>query len=1061
MERHVNPWLDRLAHTEGAVLVTGPASAGKTTLTLDLAESAITPRHSSRCAIIAPNAPTVRALRSALLERAGGILVAPPVMTFTDLTSRVLSSQSDPPEFMDDLRRHLLLQELIARLDREGQLTALKAVADTPGLPACIDRSIAELKRSAVHPQDLAEAVGRDRGKSADLLRIYRAYQQQLNARHLVDQEGISWLARDILRQAAPGEDVGLDDISAMAVDGFTDFTPTQLEILALLANRLNPLLITLIAPTSDDRHRLWQWADRTRQRLIDTLGDSLDVIPLPPRDAPADPWSRQLFALQPLPTEPPGQLHVITAAGMDNEVTEVARRIKSLLLHSEGSPPRIALLARSLERYQPVIERVFRCFDLPIPSAPIPLGDVPVVRFLLDVAALPEGNYEFHHVLRVLRNSYFHPAALGPFTDDDRTAAERIIREGNVLDGRETYRRAAEYLGGTAREVPDEESSASANAPLQSGLNLLESLFDLADRSRHRPADLNEALNLPTVICQATETTLVARDLRALELFARAMQVIDPPERIDSLRNALQEVSLPAPRSEAVVDVLDVLDARAMRWDHVFLVGLSEGQFPQPYRDAPLIGEAERIAWRNHNVHLDSRNDLTAREMLLFYCAVTRCDQSLTLSTLLADSTGRAAAPGSFLLTMAEPFGGLEKLSPAVAPEGLASLPAERLAGQAETVQYALDRLFSETAPPSAALATISRHAPHLLRRAASGIWATHRRWQVGACNEYDGRLNDPALIDQLGRMIPQQVFSASQLSTFGQCPWQYLARYILHLEPLIEPQRRLQPVAEGLFCHNVLQQTLTSLGDRLGRPLAWSNLDRTQLQTSFQNAFDEQAAGVQPLYPLLWTMQRDSLHEQLWNYLQTQLEQDMLRAESLFFELGFGCDPTAPHVDPSSRADPVRLDTPGGTIRLRGRIDRIDRMRSDLADGLLIIDYKTGCLPRPDDATEGTNLQMPLYIEALEQLLAERPLGGVFHRLDGRTSWFAEIDTVRGKLRPVENHPDRQQQAMQRVGQFLQAMQSGQFDLAPTARSCRYCPYRQSCHFSPARREHKEARP
>ena len=47
---------------------------------------------------------------------------------------------------------------------------------------------------------------------------------------------------------------------------------------------------------------------------------------------------------------------------------------------------------------------------------------------------------------------------------------------------------------------------------------------------------------------------------------------------------------------------------------------------------------------------------------------------------------------------------------------------------------------------------------------RVARGLWARRRRWSGPGCDAYDGRLDDPALLEDLARRYPgRTVFSAS----------------------------------------------------------------------------------------------------------------------------------------------------------------------------------------------------------------------------------------------------------------------------------------------------------
>ena len=178
-------------------------------------------------------------------------------------------------------------------------------------------------------------------------------------------------------------------------------------------------------------------------------------------------------------------------------------------------------------------------------------------------------------------------------------------------------------------------------------------------------------------------------------------------------------------------------------------------------------------------------------------------------------------------------------------------------------------------------------------------------------------------------------------------------------------------------------------------------------------------------------------------------------MRSQGLHFELSFGMDDAA-SGDPASSAEPVLLRD-AGPIAIRGRIDRVDRVEFEDRRGLLVVDYKTGRLPTQRQMIEGQNLQAPLYAAAAGKLLGEECLGGVFHRIGpagAKTKqYFAAIREYGGQLKPDDDYPKRHQETLALVGQFVQAMRAGRFDVLPTHDCPMRCPFKRICHFSQAR--------
>jgi len=1063
-----------------AVLLCGPAGSGKTATALALYRACLDEAGTPHCLLIVPNAFSAKLTRrQLLLDTPHGVLLSPAVMTFSAVASRIVGACGEPRRCIPTARRRLMLRRIVDRLNCEGKLSRLGAVCDTHGLISSLDKAIHELKRAAVEPDALSKAIGTRPGKNRDLLEIYREYQRQLHETRSYDTEGLIWQARDLLRDTRQLP-TSLAAFHTIVVDGFTDFTPTQLEILDLLGRRIERIVVTLPFAT-DGRDRMWRWTRRTRDRIKARFVERLERIDLPSSSQPAEPHPGSLLAeklfdpdarIQPAPC-----VRIVQAAGMDAEVEAAARRVKRLLL--DGAPAgSIAVLVRPLELYREPIERIFAAHDIPIASAPQPLLSVPVVRFALQAASLAPG-FESNRVASVIRSSYFRPQVLGDFDGRTVACAESLIRQGNVLSGRESYIAAAERLSrdaGSPQDQSDDDQTPTArhlsNENIERARRMLEALFELCQAASDAKGLLGliEKLDLHDAATASREPEMIGRDLRALDtLIATVDELTDLNPSIEQLSEALDAVRCPPRRGEALVDVIDVLDARPCRWDHVVLLGLGEGQFPQRFSDESLLGQADRARLARRGVLLDSREDLTAREMLLFYLAATRAQRSLTLSFPRWDESGQDKAPGAFVESLIEQMGGLEALSASGVLEtigpGRFAVDLAEVATPRQALLAATGGLFDASLQrrTSAALRWVSRKAPDVLQRTSVGIWVYRRRWSDADRDAYDGRLSDGALRGRLAeRFGPEAVFSPSQFNCFGRCPWMFFARYVLKLEPLDEPQRRLDPVAIGAFCHDVLFRVMRALGQDRSEPLDLSQIQPDRIASVLDEAIESQSRTIEArnpvAHPQLWSIQREQWRRRLMDYL-IQQRNDKLRSQPMHFELRFGRSKQDTDLcDPSSRDEPVVLETPAGPVRIAGRVDRVDLVESQGHRGLFVVDYKSGSLDTPADIAAGRSMQLPIYAEAVEQILGENCLGGAFHSLSqGKQVYFSDLHGSRNR----GSYENRRRAACETVGRFVAAMREGRFDVLPTYKCGTRCPYRRICNFSEARNRIKQSEP
>lgn len=1070
-----------------AIVLTGPANCGKSAAVVAMYRRFSLPGQKPACLLILPNSQAVSAVRRQLLELSrGNTLLDPQIMTFASLSRRILSGCRVKTQMISPLRRHLLLRQILDGLAGEGKLQALAPVAHTPGAVLAIDRSLAELKRAAVEPEAFAKVldpVASAPGKLLDLLEVYRRYQNYLQEHALYDLEGQLWRTRDEL-DALSSDTLppGLEHARAIAVDGFADFTPTQLAILRKLSH-VGPLAITLPLG-SDSRQRLWHWTQRTLGQIEAAFEGTIERISVEGHEhqSAVAGLASKIFNYDSPPQQPPAAISVIAAAGPEAELAAVARKVKRLL--ADGAKPGdIAVLARSLEPYRQALGRVFAEHCIPLAPVDETLTDNPLVRFILAVANIAP-LFEFNTVLPVIRSSYFQPSALGDFDASTVSSAELLIRQGNVLGGKDAYRQAAERLKPRYQRINDErEDTANGPGPrdatpaaLEQACQMLDRLFELVEQTHAGDLTtivdklqlLGACLDMAKHAPPAWWPIAVSRDLRALAAFKEALSELsfdDQPKQagteVRRLYEALASVKVPPSKTPGLVQVMDVLDARSLSYDHVLLLGLNENTFPQRLSESSFISETQRRAWSGR-IALDCRRDLTAREMLLFYMAVTRARKTLTLCYQSSDTAGRPSAESNFLSWLLEPCGGLAALSKC---GQMTSIPTGQL-------MPGLDEVATDGDAFSAAVRTVFEHSPAPWPIAGKAVWldqqrltatcrgllSRYRRWRTAPCDNFDGRLSDVSIIAELTSNFPDKhTFSASQLGSFGLCPWQFFANYVLHLQPLAQPERVLEAVDVGTFCHNVLFRLMTDLRRKSSSPLRLNAVEPETLEHALEQAIAAERASVEsrrPPYPALWQVQLDQMRKSLRAYLAFIRKNGI--GEQAHFELSFGISNNFDELqDPFSQPEPLQISTPGGTILLRGKIDRVDRVTFEDLEGLLVVDYKTGRLPSERDLTEGRNLQLQLYAAAAEALLKVPALGGAFHHVSQQPAmrYVGAIKNRGLSISQNDNHKQMSAATFDLIGRFVESMRQGRFDLQPTKRCPSWCAYRQICNFSQAR--------
>ena len=377
-----------------------------------------------------------------------------------------------------------------------------------------------------------------------------------------------------------------------------------------------------------------------------------------------------------------------------------------------------------------------------------------------------------------------------------------------------------------------------------------------------------------------------------------------------------------------------------------------------------------------------------------LFHRALSQATERLILSYPRADArTGRERLPSLFFAAAASTLAGrplagaeLERL---VVEDDPDRLPLEDAvdAGERDRIRLRRDE--------SAATAIAAGSAFFRQSRLAS-----QARWS-GRLTRYDGLVvgeGDEDLGARLDPIAARHPVSASRLATYARCGFLYLLQNVLRLSPVPEPEerRRIDPLERGDLFHRVAERYLRELRDRGLLPVRDTEPARARLSEMAEEALEGLVAGSPPRFTLLWQREKRRFHETVQGWLGREAA-FAARSTPAHFELSFGLDKPPDEEEPHD-PEPLEIDLGDGrSLRVSGRIDRIDRRE----DGLVLRDYKTGRAPKDDGGIfrGGKQLQIPFYVLAVSKLLpGERVVDAFLDYVDGGRQVAFRPDLAQG---------------------------------------------------------------
>ena len=985
----------------------------------------------NQIAILLPTSGVIHDLRSQL-----GDTMGVQMYQFYRLGNAVLDETGIPIHEINDTAIRRLIRRILGEMNAEGQLTTFTPVWEKPGFVEVMLDWVREMKSQGIFPEQYDEyAKGEGTEQDRQLAELYLRYQSFMQAHNYSDADGLLWVTAEALE-----EDPALfRSDGPMYVLGFDQFTPVQIRILRQLAERFNELNIYLLwdESRSEDSLALARLR-RARQSLLENIPMEVTIIP---EEGTPNPLFAHLHhnLFEPGETQPTDNqyLQLIEAPSREAEVRRALREVKRLLL--EGVPPsEIAILASNKNTYLPIIRAVSTEYGLPV-EYERPLMGNPVVAALANLLKLPL-SYSWQQTFEALRSPYIRQTWL---SEEQIELLDQLSRERPVVTGRDQWEFAVRPLEMDAQDSEDEDLGSpplvatldpETLAAIEGGMTAFFDHLTPPAAATYRDytwwlqtavigctpeadSDEDEVPTLDLLSC-CREGPYSQRDMEALGLVMQALRrLLASAETVpteaeipwemyrDEVLGVLRVMHIPRDPLQANVRFARLEEGRARVVDHLFVLGLSEGEFPTPPPADTLYAPDER---ENHPLPLIRFS--AADDASLWWQVIGNVNRQLILLRPYIDDNGAPwqaspyweAVRACFTDLQAEPI----PIADHPTPENAAS-QSELLVGLAQTGARTIPRALNHQW-------TYAQHADGILRQ----------RHSYNPPGEYEGVLRVDSLTAELAEHFgDQQVWSASRLNRYANCPYGFFAEYVLKLEARQDPEEGLDALQRGSLLHAILEHLYKRLTE-LGVAPTKGN------QETILQHLEESCAEIFPSAPQRYGFRPSAL----WEYEQRELFR-LLRAlvvwecesndpEARFLpylqEAGFGI----------SQSELPQLEVAGehAQFRLRGMIDRVDR---DSAGNLRVIDYKSGgtTWSKPD-LQKGLALQTALYA-----LAAERFWVGEGGRVAESHYWHIPSRKASGslKLRGTVREDEIAEAAIQQAAWSVAQVRSGIFPSAP----------------------------
>ena len=642
-------------------------------------------------------------------------------------------------------------------------------------------------------------------------------------------------------------------------------------------------------------------------------------------------------------------------------------------------------------------------------------------------------------------------------------------------------------------KNMPHQDDGSSLRAAL---LKLLDDLqfasgirksladLDLETALPHAALDLRALNGIRQAISAAIQSMEIAAAVTEGNVENTAVTLIDFISEIERCIDALVLSITSADRDG--LQVLEATDVRGLQFRAIFIAGLIEGGFPLRKPRDWIYPHEERERLREYGLTLEDISPATLlKEEHYFYQSACRAAEHLYLTWPLI-LEGREETVVSYYI---------DELRHALAPLEIKSEDVRR--------DIEGDDVFdsSSRSELGSSLVRLSERHNHRSRKTVAVAkgevdrllnWAKENGFVTSSAlaridisrermgrsyGRYDGLITNDDLRAMLAdRYGADYVWSASALSLYGKSPYKFFAERVLKLEPRVEAALDLAAMDAGGLLHEALRRFFT--GHRRERLIRTNRVELlAEMRSIADRVFREHERAVPPLNVHVWKIDCEIHQLQLARVIEyeidTQNEEGADGPLPNFFELGFGMEHgirderSTPEFLLMSRDEENPMTKVG--IRLRGQIDRVDMA----ADGTVIAyDYKLSRGAKEKDMIEGRDLQMGIYLDAIESLFfpGHEIAGGGYYLLRScdrnrglyRKAYDNYTDLSKSVTSRYEDDEWLEHRATmrRRIWQFVDRIRAGRFVVDPTApdQTCGICDFAAVCRYEKYRILRKE---
>ena len=1033
--------------------VMGPSGAGKSHYLYQWVTTESQKHPEKRYLVLVPEQFTLQAQKELVMASPQKGMLNVEVHSFQRLAHRVFEEVGqDNHMILTDVGKNFVIRKVAG--ERESDLKVLGSNLKKIGYISEIRSIISEFTQYNIEPDTLDELLEKVSehpslyGKLQDIKVVYEEFRAYLKERYITGEELLG-----VLSEVSPKSQLLKD--SVIVLDGFTGFTPVQNQLLKSLLNVCDKMLLAVTIDSRENPYvyqhpyQLFALSKQMVTKLVELARENGVLVeqPICLYDKPSYRFQNNealgfletnLFRYSKERYEGyQDNIEIRCAKSPREEVDFVAQQIRRLIRTKGYRYRDIAVIVTDLEAYARYVEKGFATYNLPIfmdYKRSILLNSC--VEYIRSLLAMAEQNFSYDSVFRYLRTGF-----AGIETEDIDILENYVIALGirGYKKWQEKWVRKTNFM--------TEEDLAHIDQIRETFIGSLTDIMEVLKKRQKTVGEITTELHafflrqelqkrVKEYQVRFEEQGDLALEKEYAQVYRIIIDLLDQfVELLGEEQVSLKEYSalLDAGLEEAKVGIIppgldqivvgDVERSRLKDVKVLFLMGANDNYIPGNGASNGFLSEYNRRQLVEGGVTLapGPKEKSYIQKFYLYLILTKPTDQVyLTYSKSLVD--GKSARPSYLIADLLKMYEQLQV---------------------GEVSRELLERELTENSAISYLIQGLQRKQEGL-----RGEWQElytwykkHPTWSrkiEQIINAAFYQKEDSILTRETARRLYGDILqnSVTRLEQFSACAYAHFLSYGLCLRE--REVYEFRAVDLGTLFHGAIEKFSYKL-EKAG--YQWTNIPHNIQETYIQESVEE--CIVDYSNSILYSSARNAymitrlkrmLRRTVWA-LTKQLQKGNFVPKE--YEISFG-------GREGNGATCIPLQD-GASMRLRGKIDRIDICETDDKVYVKVIDYKTG--EKAFDLGElcyGLQMQLVVYMNAAVEMQQKKhqgkqiiPAGLFYYRMKDpiveKQATDAEVDNAILK----ELRPDGVLQNSEEVLGLLDRGFTGTSQVIPAART------------------------